>query len=103
MDATKFKKLEESAALLARAAENFERDGEKALAIEKYLKAVDVLLVMADVTVSYPTWLLLTNKADFYQKKVKKLIASSSIYSESMMPALKEIQPRSQIPQPNAP
>jgi len=93
MDAGKYKKLEEYLALLVKTAEGLERDGEKVLAIEKYLKAVDVILVMAEAAPNYPAWLQLTDKADSYQKKVKSLIASASADTVSQPPVQKLTQP----------
>ncbi len=77
MDSAKFQKLKEYVNLLVRQGEACEKDKEYTLAIEKFLKVVDVLLIMADAAPNYPLWVQCTDKAQAFQKKIKNLIALS--------------------------
>lgn len=82
MDPAKYKKISDYASLLIQQAETEEKDKEYAFAIEKYLKAVDVLLVMADASPNYPAWVRCTGKAESIQKKIKSLIALAALKEE---------------------
>jgi hypothetical protein len=78
----KAKKLEALGLTYVQQGEAFEKDKEYSLAIDKYLKVVDILLLLADSTTDYPTWLKLSDKASSYQKKIRSLIATASIEAE---------------------
>lgn len=78
MDPERSKKLEQLGITYLSLAEKFEKEKEYSLAIEKYLKVVDILLLLADSSADYPRWLKLTDKASSYQKKVKILISLAS-------------------------
>ncbi len=82
MDAEKFKKLEDYVSTLGTKGAEEERNSEYAEAISTYLKLVDVLLVMADATPSYPYWVKCTTSAENYQKKIKSLIALAALKEE---------------------
>ncbi len=83
MDPAKYKKLSDYAAVLIQQAETEEKSKEYTFAIEKYLKTVDVLLVMADAAPNHPAWLRCTTQAESIQKKVKTLIALASLQEDS--------------------
>ena len=82
MDAAKFKKLEEYASTLGKKGAEEEKNREYVEALQTYFKLVDVLLVMADATPSYPYWVKCTTSAETYQKKIKSLIALASLQQE---------------------
>lgn len=82
MDPSKYKKLSDYAALLTQQAEAEEKSKDYAYAIEKYLKTVDVLLVMSEAAPNYPSWVQCTTRADSIQKKIKTLIALASLKEE---------------------
>ena len=87
MDAAKFKKLEEYALTLGRKGAEEEKSQEYVEAIATYLKLVDVLLVMADVTPNYSYWVKCTTSAETYQKKIKNLIALAPLKQEKAQTA----------------
>ncbi|HZW58053.1 MAG TPA: hypothetical protein VFF30_17310 [Nitrososphaerales archaeon] len=97
MDPSKYKKLEEYATLLIKQGEAEEKENEYAFAIEKYLKVVDVLLVMSDAAPNYTAWVQCTGKAETLQKKVKTLIALASIEKEKHQ-VIEERQAQQQRP-----
>ena len=82
MDSAQFQKLKDYVNLLVKQGEACEKDKEYGLAIEKFLKVVDVLLIMADSSPNYPLWVQCTDKAQAFQKKIKNLIALASIEAE---------------------
>ena len=82
MDPVKYKKLEDYVALLIKQGEKEEGDKEYSFAIGRYLKAVDVLIVMSESTPNYPTWVQCTTKAESYQKKIKSLIALAALQEQ---------------------
>lgn len=86
MDAAKFKKLEDYVSTLGKKGAQEEKNQEYVEAIATYLKLVDVLLVMADATPSYPYWVKCTTSAETYQKKAKSLIALASLKQEKETP-----------------
>lgn len=82
MDLTKFEKLEEYTSILGKKALDEEKNAEIEEAISTYLKLVDVLLVMAEVSPSYPCWVKCTTSAENYQKKIRTLITRVSLKKE---------------------
>ena len=82
MDSAKFQKLKDYVNVLVQQGASYEKDGEYELAIDKYLKVVDVLLVMGDSAPDYPMWVQCTDKAQAFQKKIKNLIVLASIEQE---------------------
>jgi hypothetical protein len=82
MEPAKFKKLQEYVNTLVEQGESFEKDKEYSIAIGKFLKVVDVLLIMADAAPDHPSWLKCTDKAAAFQKKVKNLIALAVLQKE---------------------
>ena len=82
MDSGKFQKLKDYVNLLVQQGDTYEKEREYELAIEKYLKVVDVLLIMGDSAPTYPMWVQCTDKAQAFQKKIKNLIALASIEQE---------------------
>ena len=82
MDPVKYKKLEDYVALLIKQGEKEEGEKEYSFAIERYLKAVDVLIVMSESTPNYPTWIQCTTKAESYQKKIKSLITLAALQEQ---------------------
>lgn len=93
MDSTKYKKLSDYAALLTQQAEDEEKNKDYAFAIEKFLKTVDVLLVMADAAPNYLLWVQCTTRADSIQKKIKNLIALASLKEEKERQTPKSVEP----------
>ncbi|MHB1909082.1 MAG: hypothetical protein ACYCQJ_09480 [Nitrososphaerales archaeon] len=79
MDSSKEAKILAYARQLAKEGEAFEKNGEEEEAIPKYIKAVDVLLVLAEGTDRYPDWVNYTSKIEFYQKRTRILIAKASM------------------------
>ncbi|MHB8568133.1 MAG: hypothetical protein ACYC7D_12000 [Nitrososphaerales archaeon] len=75
--------MNEYAAALIQQAETEERNKEYAFAIEKYLKTVDVLLVMADSTPNYNSWVQCIAKVQNFQKKIKALIALAALQRDN--------------------
>lgn len=86
MEASKFKKLEEYASFLGKKGAEEEKNGEYTEAIPTYLKLVDVLLVMSEVSPSYPLWVKCTTNAESYQKKIRIMIAQASRQNEIQQP-----------------
>jgi len=82
MDSVKFQRLKDYVNTLVQQGDQYEKEKEYEMAIEKYLKVVDVLLVMGDSAPNYPMWVQCTDKAEAFQKKVKNLIALASIQQE---------------------
>jgi hypothetical protein len=82
MDSAKFQKLKDYVNLLVQQGDVYEKEKEYVMAIEKYLKVVDILLVMGDEAPNYPLWVQCTDKAQAFQKKIKNLIALASIEEE---------------------
>jgi hypothetical protein len=82
LDSEKARRLEKLGLSLVAEAESFEKDNEYGLAIEKYLKVVDILLLLAESAPDYPLWLKLSDRAASYQKKVRGLIAKASLKQE---------------------
>jgi hypothetical protein len=83
VEAAKFKKLEEYVSTLGKKGSEEEKSGDYAGAIPTYLKLVDVLLIMADASPSYPDWVKCTTSAENYQKKIRQLIAQASLQREN--------------------
>jgi hypothetical protein len=81
MDSSKMKKLLDYAKLLAKEGEGFEKDGDEE-AIPKYIKVVDILLLLADAAPTYPEWTYYIGKAEFYQKRAKTMLARISMMRE---------------------
>lgn len=79
MDSSKMSKLLDYAKLLAKEGESLEKDGEEEEAVPKYIKVVDILLILADAAPTYPAWTDYINKAEFYQKRTKILLAKISM------------------------
>ena len=82
MDAAKFKKLEDYASTLGKKGADEEKNLEYSEAISTYLKLVDVLLVMSEVSPSYPYWVKCTTRAENYQKKIRLLIGKAQLQKE---------------------
>jgi hypothetical protein len=82
LDSVKFRKLKDYVNILVRQGDSYEKESDLSGAIQKFLKVVDVLLVMADIAPSYPDWLECVNKAQAFQKKIKSLLALASIERE---------------------
>jgi hypothetical protein len=78
MDSGKYKKLLDYAISLEKLGNQFEKDQVETEAIPNYIKMVDVLLLLAEVAPDYSSWQRFTDRADFYQKRVKILIAKAS-------------------------
>jgi hypothetical protein len=79
VEPSKAKKLLGYAKLLAKEGESAEKNGLEEEAIPKYIKVVDILLLLAESTENYEAWTDYTGKADFYQKRTKILIAKVSM------------------------
>ncbi len=79
MDSPKMVKLLDYAKLLAKEGEGFERGGDYEEALPKYIKVVDILLLLADAAPTYPDWTNYIGKAEFYQKRAKMLITRISM------------------------
>ena len=82
MDSAKFQKLKDYVNLLVQQGDSYEKDREYELAIDKYLKVVDILLIMGDSAPTYPMWVQCTDKAQAFQKKIKNLIALAALEQE---------------------
>ena len=82
LDATKYKRLDEYASFLRDKGASEEKNKEYSEAIPTFLKLVDVLLMMADSTPSYPQWVRCTTEAESQQKKIRSLIALASLERE---------------------
>ena len=78
MNAADLAKLDNYVAFLQNKAADEEKKQEYVDEIATCLKLVDVLLVVAEASSSYPKWLKCTNTAASYQKKIKSLIALAS-------------------------
>jgi hypothetical protein len=78
----KFRKLQNYVAYLGEKGAEDEKTGELVSAIATYLKLVDVLLVMADISPNYPLWVKCTSSAENYQKRIKLLIPKASLKEE---------------------
>lgn len=76
-------KLLDYAKLLAKQGESSEKNGEEEEAIPKYIKVVDILLLLAESAASYPDWTSYITKAEFYQKRTKILIAKVALKREN--------------------
>jgi hypothetical protein len=74
MDHAKMAKLLDYARLLAKEGASFEKEGDDG-AIPKYIKVVDILLLLAESAPSYPEWTNYVSKAEFYQKRTKILLS----------------------------
>ncbi len=77
-------KLLDYAKLVAREGETLEKEKEDEDAALKYIKVVDILLLLADAAPTYPDWTYYIEKAEFYQKKAKQLIVGASIKAEKL-------------------
>lgn len=71
------------AKLLAKEGEGFEKSGEEEETIPKYIKVVDILLILAEAAPTYPDWSYYISKAEFYQKRAKLLLARLSMKREN--------------------
>jgi hypothetical protein len=78
MDSVRYRKLLDYASLLEKQGNKFESEGEEAEAISRYIKMVDVLLLLAEVAPDYPSWQKFTGKAESYQKRSRILISKAS-------------------------
>ncbi len=63
LDAVKMSKLLNYAKLLAKEGEAMEKDGAAEDAIPKYIKVVDILLLLAEAAPTYPDWTNYIGKA----------------------------------------
>jgi hypothetical protein len=82
MDSSKMTKLLNYAKLLAKEGETLEKNGGEEEAVPKYIKVVDILLILAEAAPTYPDWTNYIGKAEFYQKRAKILIAKISMIKE---------------------
>jgi hypothetical protein len=76
------KKLLDYAKLLAKEGESLEKESNEEEAIPKYIKVVDILLLLAEAAPTYPEWTYYIQKAEFYQKRAKILLAGVSMKNE---------------------
>jgi hypothetical protein len=79
MDSSKMAKLLDYAKLLAKEGEKAEKEENGEEAIPKYIKAVDILLLLAEAAPTYPDWTYFIQKAEFYQKRAKIVLAKASL------------------------
>jgi hypothetical protein len=82
MDSSKMAKLLDYAKLLAKEGEAFEKGDHPEDAIPKYIKAVDILLILAECAPSYPDWINYVSKAEFYQKRTKTMLTNIALKRE---------------------
>ncbi len=82
IESSKVAKLLAYAKLLAKQGEVLEKDGQSEDAIPKYIKAVDILLLLADVAPTYPEWTKYVSKAEFYQKRTRAILTNLSLKRE---------------------
>lgn len=80
------KRLLDYAKLLAKEGEALEKEGEEAEAIPKYIKVVDILLLLAEQAPTYPDWTGYISKAEYYQKRAKMMVAVASMKREKGEP-----------------
>jgi len=93
LNPAELKKLEGYVQYLEQKGAEVEKSQDYVEAIGTYLKLVDVLLVFAEGTPSYPQWVKCTTSASSYQKKIKTLIALAK-QKEA------EIQLKTELPKP---
>lgn len=82
IESSKMAKLLDYAKLLAKQGEVLEKDGQGEDAIPKYIKAVDILLLLAEVAPTYPEWTKYVSKAEFYQKRTRAILTNLSLKRE---------------------
>jgi hypothetical protein len=78
LNAADLAKLDGYVSYLEKKAADEEKSEQYVDEIATCLKLVDVLLVVAEASASYPKWLKCTDKAASYQKKIKALIGLAS-------------------------
>jgi hypothetical protein len=94
MDSSKTTKLLNYAKILAREGEDLEKEGkEEEEAIPKYIKVVDILLLLAEAAPTYSDWTFYIEKAEFYQKRAKILLAKISLKREDTENPTRNVSP----------
>ncbi len=96
MDSVRYRKLLDYASLLEKQGNQFESEGDEAEAISRYIKMVDVLLLLTEVAPDYPSWQKFTGKAESYQKRTRILISKAS--AKSAKHSKNVADPKSQAP-----
>ncbi|MGI0091665.1 MAG: hypothetical protein ACREBS_08150 [Nitrososphaerales archaeon] len=79
MDAEKSKKLQQYSVSLAEQAREEEKNGKPDEAIKRYLKLVDVFLVLAADAPDHNTWLQYIRQAEAYQTRTRALIPKEEV------------------------
>ena len=104
MEASKMAKLLDYAKLLAKQGETSEKNGEDEDAIPKYIKVVDILLLLAESAPTYPDWTNYVGKAEFYQKRTKILLAKVSMKKDQKEEGMQHLAqtPSAKVNQENA-
>ena len=86
-------KLLDYAKLLAKEGEGFEREGDYEEALPKYIKVVDILILLAEAAPTYPDWTNYIGKAEFYQKRAKMLVTRISMMRDNVDKIAQNVPP----------
>ncbi len=84
-------KLLDYAKVLAKQGESLEKEGDNEEAIPRYIKVVDILLLLAESAPTYPEWMNYVSKAEYYQKRTKIALAKIAMYRKEENEVPKQI------------